>query len=296
MSAARTGIRSAPAAARLRVRHRPALLLAGVAALWACTEFATEPGEPVALSFVALPAPAVVAGDTLRDATGAPVQVEALALDAAGDPVDVSRILFRSSDEALFVVTPERYVVADTPYRVPPPTGSGDSVRVDSAYILATAGGVQSALMLVVTHDPASLLRQSPDSDTVVFRPITAIVDSAQPLRVRLASAEDSAVRRYLVSFSILHEGEPVEQDSTSPFTLRNGAGGAISTLDTTDALGIAERAIRIDRRRLACPADQRPDSIVVVATVRPGQDRTLTARSTILIDTTGFTTTGCGP
>ncbi len=278
------------------IRRRPALLVAGVAALWACTEFSTEPGVPVALSFTALPAPSVIAGDTLRDATGAPVQIEALALDARGDPVDVSAIVFRSSDDRLFVVTPERYVVADTPYRVPSAIPGGDSVRVDSAHILATAGGVQSALLLTVTRDPVDLVRQSADSDTVVMRPITSTIDSAQPLRVRLVAAGDTGVHRYLVSFGILHEGVPVEQDSTSPFTVRNGAGGPISTLDTTGADGVAERAIRIDRRRLDCPADQQPDSIVVVATVRPDRERVLTASATIFIDTAGFTVVGCGP
>jgi hypothetical protein len=284
---------------RRRPWHRPAALVAGAAALWACTEFATEPGVPVALSFTALPAPSVILGDTLRDATGAPVRIEALALDALGDPVDVGGIVFRSSDAQLFVVTPERYVVADTPYYVVTPnpaTGRPDSARVDSGFVLASAGGVQSALRLTVTRAPDALVRQTPERDVVEFRPITAIVDSAQPLRVRLASASDSAVYRYLVSFSILHDGEPVPQDSLSPFTLRNGVGGAISTIDTTGTDGVAERAVRIDRRRLPCPADQSPDSIVVVATARPSVDRVLEARSTIVIDTTGFTTTGCGP
>jgi hypothetical protein len=103
-------------------------------------------------------------------------------------------------------------------------------------------------------------------------------------------------VYRFLVSFSILQDGEPVPQDSTSPFTLRNGAGGPLSALDTTGADGVAERAIRIDRRRLPCPADHTPDTIVVVATVRPNLERVLEARSTIAIDTAGFQTTGCGP
>ena len=274
---------------------RPALLVAGAGAIWACTEFSTEPGVPVALSFTTLPAPSVIAGDTLRDATGTPARIEALALDARGEPVDVSAIVFRSSDDRLFVVTPERYVVADTPYRAPSPTVPGDSVRVDSAHILATAGGVQSALLLTVTRDPVDLVRQSADHDTVVMRPITSTIDSAQPLRVRLIAAGDSAVHRYLVSFGIFHDGVPVEQDSTSPYTVRTGPGGPISTLDTTDANGVAERAIRIDRRRLECPADQRPDSIVVVATVRPDRDRALTASATIFVDTTGFTGVGCG-
>jgi hypothetical protein len=284
--------------AGFRPLRRPAALLLAAGALWACTEFATDPGVPVALSFTALPAPSVILGDTLRDATGAPVQVEALALDALGDPVDVSGIVFRSSDAQLFVVTPERYVVADTPYYIVTPnpsTGRPDSTRVDSAFVLASAGGVQSALRLSVTRAPDTLARQSPERDVVEFTPLTAIVDSAQPLRVRLASPSDSAVYRYLVSFSILHDGTPVPQDSTSPFTLRNGAGGPISTVDTTGADGVAERAVRIDRRRLPCPADRTPDSIVVVATVRPNLERVLEARSTIAIDTTGFETTGCG-
>jgi hypothetical protein len=284
---------------RLRALRRPAALLLGAGAIWACTEFATEPGVPVALSFTALPAPSVILGDTLRDATGAPVRVEARALDALGDPVDVSGIVFRSSDEQLFVVTAERYVVAATPYYIVTPnptTGRPDSTRVDSAFVLASAGGVQTALRLSVTRAPDTLERQSAERDVVEFTPLTAIVDSAQPLRVRLLSESDSAVYRYLVSFSILHDGELVPQDSTSPFTLRNGAGGPISTLDTTGADGVAERAVRIDRRRLPCPADHTPDSIVVVATVRPSLERMLEARSTIVIDTTGFETTGCGP
>jgi hypothetical protein len=287
------------AARALRPLRRPGALLLGAAALWACTEFATEPGVPVALSFTALPAPSVVLGDTLRDASGAPVQVEAMALDALGDPVDVSGIVFRSSDAQLFVVSPERYVVADTPYYIVtanPTNGALDSTRVDSAFVLASAGGVQSAIRLSVTRVPEELVRESGERDSVEFSPLTAIVDSAQPLRVTLESAGDSAVYRYLVSFSILHDGAEVPQDSTSPFTLRNGRGGPISTIDTTGADGIAERAVRIDRRRLPCPADHTPDSIVVVASVRPKLDVLLEQRSTIVIDTTGFETTGCGP
>jgi hypothetical protein len=53
----------------------------------ACVDLSTDPDEIVAIEFVAPRWPSIVAGDTLRDATGAIVALEARLFGGDGDEV-----------------------------------------------------------------------------------------------------------------------------------------------------------------------------------------------------------------
>ena len=54
----------------------------------ACIDLSTDPDEIVAIEFGDLPWPSIVAGDTLRDASGAIAPLMARLFDGNGDPAD----------------------------------------------------------------------------------------------------------------------------------------------------------------------------------------------------------------
>lgn len=94
---------------RLRLVFLPLLFASAGAA--ACTEVGTDPSVVTALEFDSLAVGAVAVGDTLRDTTGAPLQLQARAFNASGDEIADAPIVFFTSDE-LAVKADERLLVA----------------------------------------------------------------------------------------------------------------------------------------------------------------------------------------
>src|SRR5918997_6890054 len=93
-----------------------ALFVAATTAL-ACTDVTGEAGVPLAISFDTLPAPSVVAGDTMRDTLGAAAPLRAQVFDGRGERMEDADVVFVATTrgEALRTVNdvlPQDFVVA----------------------------------------------------------------------------------------------------------------------------------------------------------------------------------------
>lgn len=228
---------------RLRV------LLAGCAAILACADVETGPNVATSLEFQALPFPAVVALDTLRDTTGLAAPLRA--------------IVFNSDDEEI-PGAPVRYASLDTTVRVDSLTGIvvGGSAPDTSARMIATIGAIQSApLRLAVVFRPDSVAL-SGTIDTLRYSVTDTTKNLSGDLAVRVlhkpATGAPRSVPGWVVTFALLNPA-----DSTKARLVSDD--GRRSTTDTTSSSGVAARRIRL----LPAGLSSARDSVVVLARVR---------------------------
>jgi hypothetical protein len=233
------------------------LVLGAAAALTGCDALGTAPSNGIAAIELHPPVlPALTRGDTLRDTTGAPTPLAAIALDGQGDTVPDA---------------PFRFLVLDTGI-VDVDSTSGLVTARDTtgeARVIVGAGALQSAPVTVrVTLQPDTLVPLVSRNDTLHFNVIVP-ADSARALQLRLshdptpAIAGDTLVPvpNYLVRFSIIAPADLSGEDTTQVMLV--GDGRTPSRVDTTDAQGAASRRILIPRSITSLP----PDSVVVEAT-----------------------------
>jgi len=224
-------------------------LFAASALSAACTDIDTGPNVAASIEFTALPFPAVVAGDTLRDTSGVASPLRAL--------------VFNSDNEVIIDATVS-YAALDTVVRVDSATGTvvAAAAADRNARIIAYIGSLQSQpLSLSVVPRPDSLAR-SGTIDTLRY----SVIDTTQNLsgefavRVlnRVAGGAAAAVRDWIVTFTL-----QTPADSTRARIVT--ANERPSTVDTTSADGIASRKVRLFPAGLTSARD----SIVVLARVR---------------------------
>jgi hypothetical protein len=236
--------------------------LGAMAVLVGCTEVGTGPSEVVAIELHEPQLPALTAGDTLRDTTGMPAPLVAIAFNGMGDTV---------------VDAPFRFLVLDTGIvAVDSATGlvTGRDTTGD-ARVLVGVGALQSApITLHVTLAPDTLTTAGLQHDTLHF---TAGVDSGRTLQVTLSHDPTPGVAgdplvpvaNYLVRFSIVAPGDVPPGDTTG--VLLVSSGHRASGVDTTDAQGIASRQLLVPSSLTSFP----PDSVVVdVTAVEQTRDR----------------------
>lgn len=228
---------------------------AALAAALACTEIGTDPTSAVSLSFDALPYPAIVLGDTLRDSLGVARPLSAVAFNADNDTVPGAPIDYLVSDSTLRV-TENGFVIADS--------AVADSAPAVPPRVFARIGGLSLSLPLVVTPAPAAVAAATAAIDTVRY--LTSPVSGDVGVRVTYGAARP--VRGWVVSFGLEFRGAALT-DTTIAYPV--GDQGRLSRIDTTAADGLASRRIRI--RVVGLPDAQR-DSIIVTSRVRyRGQD-----------------------
>lgn len=228
---------------------RARLMLAGCAALISCTDVETGPNVATSLEFHALPFPAVVALDTLRDTTGLAAPVRA--------------IVFNSDNEEI-AGAPVRYASLDTTVRVDSLTGVvvGGAAPDTSARIIATIGAIQSApLRLIVVSRPDSVAR-SGSIDTLRYSVTDTTKNLSGDLGVRVLHrpgiGTPLSVPGWVVTFALLNPADSARARLV-------GEDGRRSTTDTTSSGGVAARRIRL----LPAGLTSARDSIVVLARVR---------------------------
>lgn len=215
----------------------------------ACTDGETGPNVATALEFEALPYPAVVSGDTLRDANGVASPLRGKAFN---------------SDNEEIVAAAIRYAALDGPVTVDSSTGivvAAAIAKDTSARVIASIGGMQGApLRLGVVLRPDSAAR-SGTIDTLRY----SVTDTTRNVSAELAvvvlhRATPSAtpVRDWLVSFSLQTPADSVRARVV-------GNDGRRSEIDTTSTSGIASRKIRLFPAGLTSARD----SIVLLARVR---------------------------
>ncbi|MEX1185782.1 MAG: hypothetical protein WEA80_04275 [Gemmatimonadaceae bacterium] len=223
------------------------VLVAGLLAA-ACTDVDTSPNVATSIEFPALPFPAVVAGDTLRDTSGVAAPLRAM--------------VFNSDNEEI-VDAPMRYAALEAVVTVDSVTGVlvAGSAADTSARLVAYVGSLQApSLRLSVVPRPDSV-GPSGTSDTLRYSVIDTTRNLSGELAVRVVHRGDTAdvpVRDWIVTFTLQDPADSVRArivgDNQRP-----------SAVDTTSAAGVAARKVRLLPAGLTSPRD----SIVVLARVR---------------------------
>lgn len=214
----------------------------------ACTDIDTGPNVAASIEFTALPFPAVVAGDTLRDTSGVSAPLRA--------------VVFNSDNEEI-VDAPTRYAALEAVVTVDSVTGilvAGANADT-TARVVAYVGSLQAApLRLSVVPRPDSV-GPSAVIDTLRYSVIDTTRNLSGELAVRvvhLGPAGDVPVRDWIVTFALADAADSVRArvvaDNQRP-----------SAADTTSDAGVAARKVRLFPAGLTSPRD----SIVVLARVR---------------------------
>ena len=218
-----------------------------------CSGFGTEPSQPVAIELDAPQLPSLVAGDVLRDSTGVAVSLVVRAFNA---------------DNKIISTVPVHFLAVDTGVvSIDSLTGRVAGLRVGSARVIASVGGLQSnPITLQVTSRPDTTYALDSLQRTLQY----SITDSTRNVEtVRVFVGHDSviagrdtvvAVPNSRVRYGIVEPagGSPA---GTSGTVLLNGS-GVPSTAATTDATGTAALTLRLPARSPI------PDVVVVEAVV----------------------------
>jgi len=225
----------------------------GFALCWsaalACGDVSGSSTSVLSIQFDSLAAPSVVVGDTLRDTTGAVILPMVHAFNYKGDEILPAPVWFQSPDSGVVVDSLTGIVVAD-------------SLRSTPARIVATVGSLQAIQKVDVTLRPDSLAAVT-GLDSLSYSLLDSTLNVSPSLTVKLThgiAPNDSAVKSYIVSFAIVSQSDPQLGQ------LVNDAGKP-SVVDTTDATGIAGRAIRLHPLFLTSATSV--DSIIVSATAK---------------------------
>jgi hypothetical protein len=227
------------------MRRRWMIAAALLAAVAGCVEISDNADTVLSLEFDSLPSPSVVVGDSLRDTTGAIAGPVVRAFNYQGEEISAPEVRFHAPDPGITVDSITGVI-------------RGDSLRSTPARVVASVGSLQAVQRLDVTLRPDAVTAVN-DRDTLQYSTIDTTGNVSAPLTVRVThgtAPADSAVQSYVVSFAVVSGGDPLAAEVVN--------GGKISTVDTTDATGVAGRAVKI-----------RPiyftgvDSVIVNATVK---------------------------
>jgi hypothetical protein len=224
----------------------PLSLIAG-AMILACVDIPTGAEDVLSFQVNALPSPSVVAGDTLRDTTGAVTPISVAAFNYSNDPVENVPARFRALDGRIRVDSVTGIVIGDTASATP-------------SRVLSTFAGFSAFLNIPVSLRPDTIVGQN-ERDSLDYSLTDTAANVSDPIGVRVLhglTTTDSAVASYRVTFDMVPPG-----DTTLARLVTES--GARSTVDTTDASGVAARRLRIEVSGLTAPVD----SVIVMANVK---------------------------
>ena len=233
------------------------LAFALVALTSACTEVGSDPQAAVAIELDSLPVPSVVVGDTLRDSTGAIISLQGRAINVNNEVITGAPLRFLALDTGIISVDSI--------------SGTIVGQRVGTTSLIASIQGLQSErITFVVTQRPDTVIGLDSLRRTMQLSLISGTAASSGPLRVfvghdtTIAGVDTAvAVPSYLVRYRIVFPADDSVSDTDTSKVLLANDQGRPSTEDTTDASGIASRAVRISTAVSAIP-----DSVVVDALV----------------------------
>jgi hypothetical protein len=224
------------------------VIFAATILAFACTNISDSSTAVLSIQFDSLPAPAVVLGDTLRDTTGAVVHPVVRAFNFKGGEVTPAPVWFQSPDSGVTVDSVSGVIV-------------GDSLRSTSARIVATVGNLQAIQRVDVTLRPDAIAAVD-TLYTLQYSLLDSTKNFSPEMQVKLThgvAPNDSAVKSYIVSFEIVFQRDPQLAELVN-------VARKPSTVDTTDASGIAGRIIRMHPVFLGSST---VDSVVINATAR---------------------------
>lgn len=223
---------------------RFAVVLATIAVVIAvaCVDMSAPKGA-ASISQLQMPQPAVVAGDTLRDSTGAVAQLDIVSFDGAGAPIAGQTPKFFITD-----TTRRAHLTGATRILV------GDSIGL--MHLAGQVGDLTTPVVNVqVTFEPSFMQKLSP-IDTSLLAPLGADSSSSigsVPLAAALRAANDSASQGFIVQYK-LRRAPATRSDKRSPAVFLADDQGNIATSDTSDATGV-RRQLKVVSAFLADPA-----------------------------------------
>lgn len=233
----------------------PLAVLLAATGSYSCAELGTDPALPVAIEFDSIPFPAVIAGDTLRDSTGAAAPLRGIAYNHRGDLLADAGFTFVSLDTGV-TISPDGYLIA---------TRRDGFVR-----LVASAGGLQSPSRRVeVTRRPDAVAATGETELTVAYSLPDAATNVSPALTVHVTSTDVAGgvspnVAGWVVRWRAVYNGDTLGPGDTTYVALL-GEGIARSMADTTGTDGTSARRLRIFANRLVATVD----SFVVVAEVK---------------------------
>lgn len=236
---------------------RIAALVAALAtaAVIGCSDLSTDPATPVAIEFDSIAFPAVLAGDTLRDAAGIATPLRGVAYNGDGDVIAGAPFVFTPLDTGV-TISPEGYLIA--------------SRRDGFVRVVASAGSVPSPTRRIeVTRRPDAVAATG-EATIAYGYVIPDVAGNVSPaLTVRVTSTDvvggvSPNVAGWLVRWRAIHAGDTLGLTDTTLVAVL-GEGTQRSLLDTTGTDGTSARRLRIFTNRLVAAVD----SFIVVAEVR---------------------------
>lgn len=225
---------------------------AAVVALCACADVDAGPNVATSLQFASLPFPAVVAGDSLRDTSGAAAPLRALAFNSGNDAIVDAPVRYAALESTVTVDSITGFVVAG------PIAGPEDDT---TARVVAYIGGLQSPPLTLRVVPRPDAVSSSGTIDTLRYSVLDSTKNLSGDLTVRVAHAalpSDVPVRDWVVAFALETPADSVRARIV-------GENGRAASADTTTAAGLASRKVRLYPAGLAAAQD----SIVVLAIVR---------------------------
>ncbi|MEP7384338.1 MAG: hypothetical protein ABI910_21860 [Gemmatimonadota bacterium] len=197
----------------------------------ACIELSVDPKAIGSIEFLAPTVASLIKQDTLRDTTGAIAPLRARVFSADGEEMTDIEVTFVNTD-SLVTIKDGNLVVS-----------TRDTVGFAKVY--ATAGGLQSnARSIEVIRRPDSIAPRVA-VDTVAYKaPTTGTsLDTASVgFIVRSGTNTVGSVR---VTFRLYRGGTLLAPGDTVRYALVTAL-GRVSTVDTTDASGLALRVLRV--------------------------------------------------
>lgn len=218
-------------------------------AAFACTDVSGSSTSVLSIQFDSLAAPSVVVGDTLRDTTGAVIVPVVHAFNFNGEEIIPAPVWFQSPDSGVAVDSITGIIV-------------GDSLRATPVRIVATVGTLQAIQRVDLTLRPDLIVAVNGE-DSLLYSLLDTTQNVSPRLSVKLThgvAPADSVVKSYIVSFAIVSQSNPGLGELVND-------GGKPSVVDTTDATGVAGRAIRL--HPVFLNSGTTVDSIIVNATAR---------------------------
>ena len=208
------------------------MVAAGLALGLACVDMSAPKG-PASISLLQLPAGFVVAGDTMRDSTGAVARVSVIGYDANGAPMQPSQYTAQ-----FFITDTGRAAVAHFNL-----AGLLIGDTLGQVHVVGQIGNLQTPVTpIYVTPLPTTITRVSPSPDTVAapFSSDTTIAGGGKTTQLLVsvtgAGGANAGVQGLFVHYALV--SAPPSASPNAPAVLLQNGQGMATTIDTTKAGG----------------------------------------------------------
>ncbi|HEX8850339.1 MAG TPA: hypothetical protein VF761_12460 [Gemmatimonadaceae bacterium] len=244
-------------------------LAVALTATAACTDLPSDPNAAFSVELRPAGSPSVVLGDELRDSLGVAAPLQAIAFNVKGDTIRGAKVRYRLVRNKADTLPPPA-TIDSVSGRVVASSTPTDATR--SFRVYAEVGGLQSVPeTLYVTRRPDRLVAV----DSVVTQRLSFLPPDSLPITPAVSArllhntdgvAGDTVVPHYEVRFRIVSPASAVTDTS---YVMLTAGDRRRSTVDTTDANGLAARQLRVRRSRFDLKKPVAPGDSLVRDTVK---------------------------